>query len=1172
MQRNRTLDDLKKGRNYHKYNIVYTLYIAVMVVLVFISLVFVAKYIGYYYHAGEAGYIYETNLIIKKPAEMWAGVYGMAVRVPGYTNQQSADIEGNDMVEKNLLFDCLQPDINNEVYASLTPPDNIDWDTIQEATTDDVDDYLGTGGTGLTAAANTYTQTGSVDVGTTQLSPPITYTYDQANGSFSGFDTGILKDWSGHLVYFAHIKNFTHGFDDRIYNYQIILPVKNNTEETYYFFTDPYDVCPAGEGELNNPGNIIGNITSDSGLPLEDVIVDVAGYTTASDANGFYNLSVPGGTYNLYAVKTGYEVYYSDNITIVPFNTTVHNIILTLYRPPQPERPPFTDVGPGQDDGPGEIPEVPILEQPKEIEGTDYIISVTEINRKLQIGNFLQEQVIFYSYKENAVSLGFEIEGNVTDMIELDRESLVLSPNSQEKLTLTIFGKGDPEDYNGTLVITGGINEEIPIHIELLDKEKLPIQALIVDLEAEDKITHPGNKLRFRTDLKNMLTDQQYPVTLFYTVQNSEGNETLWTSTSNVFLHTSFSLLKNFEVPEDMDSGEYIIRVTAHYLGLSSGASTTFKITMPFYLYSVFGVIRVWQLILIILLIGGGVFGFWFYKKKIEERKKYHLRVDYNELPKPGPNSLFVGKIAETNKKTYFNMQKFTTHTIVAGATGGGKSFTAQDLIEELLLKDVAVIVFDPTAQWSGMLRKLDDPSIKRMYPLFDMDPKEDTRAFNGNIRQVENALEIIDIKKYMKPGEIQVFTLNKLDPKDIDIFVANTIKEVFHANFDESRKLRLVLVYDEVHRLLPRFGGSGEGFIQIERACREFRKWGVGVFLISQVLADFVGEIKANINTEVQMRTRSENDLNRIKTKYGEEVLQSLVKASVGTGMVENPAYNLGKPYFVTFRPIMHSVTRLSDEELDKYNQFNKSIDQLQYELEQMKELGEDVFDLNLELKLATNKLKEGSFNMVKIYLDGLEPRVKKIWGKLGKEPKKLKPKLADIDEIKAEVEKAKKARNEYEKEHPEEKPKEEKEDKKKLKYEITVPFDKALEFKNGVAVTSLQELLDVLPTLSGSIYNEHINDEHNDVADWIEKTYNDSELASKLRSASSKKDMIDALNEDKAKNNKPMELAPGSGTAEKKPEDTKSSETEKKEEPKGAEATEKEKEEESKEPEKKE
>ena len=70
-------------------------------------------------------------------------------------------------------------------------------------------------------------------------------------------------------------------------------------------------------------------------------------------------------------------------------------------------------------------------------------------------------------------------------------------------------------------------------------------------------------------------------------------------------------------------------------------------------------------------------------------------------------------------------------------------------------------------------------------------------------------------------------------------------------ANFSETPEIKLLLVYDEIHRLLPKFGGSGEGFLQIERGCREFRKWGVGILMISQVLADFVGQIKANINTE---------------------------------------------------------------------------------------------------------------------------------------------------------------------------------------------------------------------------------------------------------------------------------------------------------------------------------
>ena len=65
-------------------------------------------------------------------------------------------------------------------------------------------------------------------------------------------------------------------------------------------------------------------------------------------------------------------------------------------------------------------------------------------------------------------------------------------------------------------------------------------------------------------------------------------------------------------------------------------------------------------------------------------------------------------------------------------------------------------------------------------------------------------------------------------------------------------------MVYDEVHRLLAKFGGTGHGILQLERACREFRKWGIGLVLISQMLGDFVENIHANIATEVQIRLQT--------------------------------------------------------------------------------------------------------------------------------------------------------------------------------------------------------------------------------------------------------------------------------------------------------------------------
>ena len=412
-------------------------------------------------------------------------------------------------------------------------------------------------------------------------------------------------------------------------------------------------------------------------------------------------------------------------------------------------------------------------------------------------------------------------------------------------------------------------------------------------------------------------------------------------------------------------------------------------------------------------------------------------------------------------------------------------------IVEEALLKGVAVIVFDPTAQWSGMLRKCNDKFMLSLYPNFGMKPTM-ARAFNGNVRQITNALELIDVRKYVRPGEIQILACNKLDPKDIDLFVANSIREVFHANFNENPELRLFLVYDEVHRLLPKFGGSGEGFLQIERGCREFRKWGIGILMISQVLADFVGQIKANINTEIQMRTRDEGDLARIKEKYGGEVLQGLVKASVGSGMVENPTYNRGRPYFIAFRPFLHNTQRLPDEELEKYNKWNEVIEDLDFQLQQLEELKQDVFDLKLQLKLALDKVKSGNFNMVEIYLQEVTPRVQKMWEKLGKKPQKRVIKTVDLSALKDDMKKAaderKKAEDEAKKNASAGGTESAKvEEKKVLKYDYTVAIKDNLNFNNGVAVASLQELSDVMPNITSPTLKHHVSKDKNDIADWV-------------------------------------------------------------------------------------
>ncbi len=1148
---NRTIDDVinkRKEKSDKKKIWLLVLVLFLLIVSVF-GVIILSTFVGYLTSfSGKAGYVYELVLQYRECATLWAGVYGAAVMVPGYNNQQTVTVSGCGLHETNLLFDCLQPGMVHVVMASQVPPTSINWQGLEAATPAEVDAYLGVEASYTTSASRTFLDTLSFQIGSTTYPVPGTRTNYKGN-STSPFDLGLLKDSNGNIIFITHIlQNFTSGFNNKMFNYQMIVPLINNTNPMYYLFTDPAYTCPEGAGNSPEMGIVAGNVTTVSGDPLEGVIVDVAGQTAITDVNGYYSLSVVAGSFHLFGIRTGYQAYVG-NVTIVALNTTIHNFAMVPEAVPNPNTgmgvgPGIStktndntnvDVGPGQDIGPGEAPRVPIVQEPKKIEGIDYIISVAKIDRKLLIGNFLQEMISFYSYKKGTANLQFSIEDdNVTvnltghrlsSLIKLDKAQMALAPNTNDQLVFTVFGEGEPGEYNGSLVIDGDLKEKIPVRIELLDKDRLPIEALLLMLDIDKRNIYASEKLKFRLDLHNLLSDQSYPVYLQFTIQDNKG-QTIWTDNANVYVQTSFSLLKSAQLPDNVPTGDYVLRVTANYLGLSSGASSSFSVVLPFYQVIFWG-LKVWMWIAILIFIIILVISIILIRRYIQSKKKYTFKLELSELPKPGPRSAFVGKIAETEHKTYFDLEQFKVHTIVAGATGGGKSVAAQVVVEEALLKGVAVIVFDPTAQWSGMLRKCSDKFMLSLYPLFGMKPTM-ARAFNGNVRQITNALELIDVKKYIRPGEIQILACNKLDPKDIDIFVANSIREVFHANFSENPELRLLLVYDEVHRLLPKFGGSGEGFLQIERGCREFRKWGIGILMISQVLADFVGQIKANINTEIQMRTRDEGDLNRIKEKYGVEVLQGLVKASVGSGMVENPTYNRGRPYFIAFRPLLHNTQRLPDEELEKYNKWNEIIEDLDFQLQQLEELKQDVFDLKLQLKLALDKVKGGNFNMVEIYLQEVIPRTQKMWTKLGQTPKKRVIKTVDINALKEDMKKAaeerKKAEEQDKKDHPVAEG-EKVEAKKTLKYDYVLSIKDNLNFNNGVSISSLQELADVMPNIAGPTLRHHVTKDKNEIADWVRDKFGDNELSEKLRGCKLTEEFVAALTEDRAKNNKPFD-----------------------------------------------
>jgi len=744
--------------------------------------------------------------------------------------------------------------------------------------------------------------------------------------------------------------------------------------------------------------------------------------------------------------------------------------------------------------------------------GDGYRVEPAPIDVRLRVEAFKVIPVTITNTFTMPMALDFSVgdgSTNITDYIRIEQTGLIIDPGQSNVFNVTALA-GTLGEVSGNISVRGTASFLIPFHFEFADSANAPLQGVRMSVSPISSAAVIGNEYTYRTEITNLNTGKDINLTLTTSLvavaNTSSKDHIIFTDNQSVSLNATERYFSTFTLPVDMSPGEYIINATLTNGEERANLETLITVRYSFFQYTIYKEVRVWHVLSglgLVTIIGGVWYYFW---RQAQKKRRYKAIVDYSQMPKPGPRVVRLGKFAETPRDMYYEIDQLKTHTLIAGSTGGGKTVSAEVIIEEALNQGSAVICFDPTAQWSGFLRKNTNKKMFGLYPFFGMKPS-DAKGFNGNVRQLLDPREYIDITQYMKPGEITVFTITKLDPKDIDIIVANTIKQVFKASLDEVPLLRLVIVFDEVHRLLPKFGGSGAGFTQIERGAREFRKWGVGLILISQVLSDFAGEIKANITTEVQMRTRDSSDLERIKTKYGDYMLQSLVKSATGVGMMQNSAYNRGNPFFVWFRPLLHEHARLSNEELDQYDKYNSILDELEFQLQQLTQEGIDVFDLKLEYKMALDKLKSGNFNMVNIYLEGLVPRVKEHWVKLGKEPKKKERLLVSEAEIQADLDKAKKQREQFEREKNGGK------EPPKVEQKVFKP----IHLLSGASAVNPLELGDVLvPMPLADLYKE-IDDKHNSIADWIDTV--DKKWGEAVRKAGRDKEKLLAVLENPPK-----------------------------------------------------
>ena len=178
---------------------------------------------------------------------------------------------------------------------------------------------------------------------------------------------------------------------------------------------------------------------------------------------------------------------------------------------------------------------------------------------------------------------------------------------------------------------------------------------------------------------------------------------------------------------------------------------------------------------------------------------------------------------------------------------------------------------------------------------------------------------ENLKIHELWKPGGISVIELSHLaDNQKIytAYFLMRELLSYFFSQPDSS-ELKLLLIVEEAHRFIPKNtpGIPNELYMFLDRVIRELRRKGVGTVFISQVMTDFRQSIRANTATKIRLRTTYDGDITRANKDIGSLFANYLPKLKTGQGIVSFPDY--GNPFFVHFRPPLHSPFSISDEEI---------------------------------------------------------------------------------------------------------------------------------------------------------------------------------------------------------------------------------------------------------------
>lgn len=274
-------------------------------------------------------------------------------------------------------------------------------------------------------------------------------------------------------------------------------------------------------------------------------------------------------------------------------------------------------------------------------------------------------------------------------MFDKDKIDIKSKDTAYAKVKFFTMPTTIPGVYNGNILVKNkdGTEQKISVILRVeYEREKL----LDIKVEPITKEVIAGDTFKYQVTLYNLGLTKRVDVFINYTIKSVDTDKIIAVNHETMAVDTSLSFMRSIDIPEKTEPGLYTIEADAWYENSTAISIASFSIVKePWIITFLIAIFTNWITYLILfILIPSIYFGYRYYEKwRMEKiaRARYIRPVDLKKLPNKG---LLVGKVAETNTDAYFDENKLTTHMIVAGGTGSGKSVAAMVIAEECLKKE----------------------------------------------------------------------------------------------------------------------------------------------------------------------------------------------------------------------------------------------------------------------------------------------------------------------------------------------------------------------------------------------------------------------------------------------------------------------------------------------------